>query len=672
MTTSLRTRVFLLVAAILALLAAFVMLVSQRAVTDTVYQAEVRAARNVLELLATDVRARNRQLLREKIATVRTYRAGLEQYDELIDTTLARFVALARAGTLDDASARRSALDWVEGLPRGQGVQVMVYDRSLELLSHADPRLHGASVQGLRDFKGEPFAAHPFRLGSPEHYAVYEWPPDDAQGQLHFGLFSYFAPWDWVVAVSMPAGTVEETVRRQREELTDTVAATAQSLALARSGFIFVFDGAGRIVVAPPAHGTALLAASNAQGEQVRSLLAADAERAAAGFTFAPADAPDAIWEVGGARINALDWYIAAAVPRSDLLQPAQRLLHTQGTIFLAMLGVALLLAWVFATRLIRPLNLLTAYARELPEQELLQHRPTPPEIEALPERHRDEVGRLAHTFLSMERQLRTNVRSLMQETTLRERIQSELSIARDIQLGLLPVALEPDTTRRVDLYASMVAAKEVGGDLYDYFLLADGRLCFVIGDVSGKGVPAALFMAITRTVVRAAAVQESTPGKLMEAINERLSENNPNLMFVTLFVGVLDLESGELAYANAGHPAPWLRENGAVRELAGRSGPACGIAPGMAYRQFQAVLAPGATLLGYTDGITEAENRDGVFYGEQRALDALAGLPPGADSASLAHALQQDVEHFAGGMEQADDITMIVVRRRPIDEIPV
>src|SRR5690606_20537955 len=140
-------------------------------------------------------------------------------------------------------------------------------------------------------------------------------------------------------------------------------------------------------------------------------------------------------------------------------------------------------------------------------------------------------------------------------ETSSRERLESELSIAHDIQMGLLPVPLDRTILDKVDLYATMLPAKEVGGDLYDYFLLNNGKLCFVIGDVSDKGVPAALFMAVTRTLVRACAEDETDPAQLMERVNNRLSENNPNLMFVTLILAVIDLETGELAWANAGHP---------------------------------------------------------------------------------------------------------------------
>src|SRR5690606_34079489 len=144
-------------------------------------------------------------------------------------------------------------------------------------------------------------------------------------------------------------------------------------------------------------------------------------------------------------------------------------------------------------------------------------------------------------------------------ETSSRERLESELSIAHDIQMGLLPLPLDPGIRQKVDLYATMLPAKEVGGDLYDYFLLNNGKLCFVIGDVSDKGVPAALFMAVTRTLIRACAEDETDPALLMERVNNRLAENNANMMFVTLILAVLDLETGELSWSHGGHPPPCI-----------------------------------------------------------------------------------------------------------------
>ncbi|MCY1527360.1 stage II sporulation protein E [compost metagenome] len=368
-------------------------------------------------------------------------------------------------------------------------------------------------------------------------------------------------------------------------------------------------------------------------------------------------------WQIDSARFSPLGWTLVTAVPESDLTAPARTLLNRQALIFAGMMLVALVCAWLVAARIVRPLETLTRYARQLPEQDLTAAASVPANIAALPDKHKDEVGRLAASFLFMNDKLRENVARLMRETTARERFESELNIARAIQLGLLPVPLSNTTRDQIDLNAVMLPAKEVGGDLYDYFTLPDGRLCLAIGDVSDKGVPAALFMAVTRTLIRATAEDETDPALMMQKINNRLSENNPNMMFVTLLLGVLDLTTGELQWANAGHlPPAVIGADGAVRLLEGRSGPACGVQEDLEYRGLSAVLAPGEVLVGYTDGITEAVDPNNAQYGDPRLLAVLSNPP--VPSANLSKRLLEDVQAFADGAEQSDDITLIVIRR--------
>src|SRR5690606_8982484 len=218
------------------------------------------------------------------------------------------------------------------------------------------------------------------------------------------------------------------------------------------------------------------------------------------------------------------------------------------------------------------------------------------------------------------------------------------LNIARDIQMGLLPIPLPRNVLEKIDLYATMIPAKEVGGDLYDYFVLPDGRLCFAIGDVSDKGVPAALFMAVTRTLVRASAEDETDPALLMDRVNNRLAENNPNLMFVTLILAVLDLDTGDLCWANGGHAAPCVvQPDGHLRWLEGRSGPACGVQEGVSYRSFRTRLERGEIFVGYTDGVTEALDPEGRLYGDPR-LFALLGRLGSTDAEGITAHVLKDV----------------------------
>jgi serine phosphatase RsbU (regulator of sigma subunit) len=239
-----------------------------------------------------------------------------------------------------------------------------------------------------------------------------------------------------------------------------------------------------------------------------------------------------------------------------------------------------------------------------------------------------------------------------------------ELEDAALIQRSLLPSKFPPFPERTdFELHAAMVPAKEVGGDLFDFFLLDSERLAFVMGDVSGKGVPAALFMAIARTLLRGAAHHHASPGACLTSINQSLVEQNTSMMFVTFFYGILNTRTGTIEYCNAGHNPPYaFSADGQVRPLEDRCGPMLGIADGFEYQSRNTEIRPGEGVLVYTDGVTEASNKKGEFYEESRLEAYLAahGSKPVDD---LVRGLHADVERFAAGARRSDDITVLGLR---------
>lgn len=242
-----------------------------------------------------------------------------------------------------------------------------------------------------------------------------------------------------------------------------------------------------------------------------------------------------------------------------------------------------------------------------------------------------------------------------------KERMEQELRVGRDIQKSMLPTQVP--ACHQVTLRASMEAAREVGGDFYDYFMLGDRELCFCVADVSGKGVPSALFMAMSKMLIKSRAPDDRNPGAIISRVNAELSEENPECMFVTVFLGLLDIETGELRYANAGHNPPLLRRaSGEVEAVADRHGPVAGIMPGEAYGESSLTLAPGDVLLVFTDGVTEAMDVDEQLYGDDRLL-ALVQSVAESSAGSLVDAVNDSVAEFAAGAEQADDITMLAVQ---------
>ncbi len=242
----------------------------------------------------------------------------------------------------------------------------------------------------------------------------------------------------------------------------------------------------------------------------------------------------------------------------------------------------------------------------------------------------------------------------------------SELEHAAMIQRSMLPSQFPPFPDRTdFDLHAAMVPAKEVGGDLFDFFLLDPERLGFVVGDVSGKGVPAALYMAIARTVLRAAAHHQASPGACLTYMNQSLMEQQGSGMFVTLFYGILHARTGVLEYCNAGHNPPYaFSPDGQVRALSERGGPMLGVFEDFQYASRSTELAPGEGVLVFTDGVTEACNRKGEFFLESR-LEAYLAAHASRPVDELVRGLQAEVESFGAGVPRADDITVLAVRRK-------
>lgn len=245
--------------------------------------------------------------------------------------------------------------------------------------------------------------------------------------------------------------------------------------------------------------------------------------------------------------------------------------------------------------------------------------------------------------------------------------IQQELDVATRIQQSILPCDFPPfPSMKGFDLYAAMIPAREVGGDFYDFFLLDQDRLGVVIGDVSGKGVPAAIFMAVSRTLLKSVALSGMPPGDCMGQVNRLLSLENSSFMFVTLFYGILNIRGGEFDFCNAGHNPPFLiTKNGGGEVLRAPSNIALGVDENSSFKTEKIILAPEDTLYFYTDGVTEAFDLRGEMFTERRlqqVLDEAAGRPP----RELVDMVVKAVETFAAGTSQSDDLTMLVVRFNP------
>ena len=278
--------------------------------------------------------------------------------------------------------------------------------------------------------------------------------------------------------------------------------------------------------------------------------------------------------------------------------------------------------------------------------------------------RRNDELGELARTFQNMVESLKIHMRDLEMTTAAKERIESELRVAADIQMSMLPSVFPPFPDRReFDIFATMQPAKEVGGDFYDFFPIDRTHLCFIMADVSGKGIPASIFMAATKTLIKAVAREETRPEVILTKVNDDLAQGNDSSMFVTVFCGVLNTETGEVFYANGGHNPPLvIREEGGITYLSGTAELVLGPIEGITYTGERLLLKPGDAVFLYTDGVTEAMDKDQALFSEERLQQELYRLQ-GRPIREITQGVLEAIKLFSEGAPQSDDITIMMVQ---------
>jgi len=339
-------------------------------------------------------------------------------------------------------------------------------------------------------------------------------------------------------------------------------------------------------------------------------------------------------------------------------------------TVVLLLLGMALALP--FLNRIVRPLARLTVQTNRLVERDFNADQEMHEELRRVSENRHDEVGFLGGALYSMVTRLRTYIAELKETTAAKERIEGELSAARSIQMGMLPDSFALPDHAECDLHAMLEPAKAVGGDLFDFFLLDEHRLFILIGDVSDKGVPAALFMAVTKTLFSVEAHRDaSSVGRIMERVNAALCKSNPEGMFVTVFAGILDLRTGEVIYSDGGHERPFVLGQDGRPDLVEkkRGGLVLGFDPDAAYEEDVIRLMPGEGLVIYTDGVTEAMNVKHEMFMVTRLSEALASVCCKVPARAIIEGVINSVRSFVGGYPQSDDITLLALRwRGPAD----
>ncbi len=426
---------------------------------------------------------------------------------------------------------------------------------------------------------------------------------------------------------------------------------------IGQAGYAYVVDDHGRLI-AHPDIGLVLQDTDLSALPQVRAALATPASSGSGADSAFAQDLQGRPVIAASAPIASLGWSVMVERPQSEALQPIYASLVRTGLLLLVGLCTSLLFGVLLARTMVRPVRALQAGVAQVASGDLdrqIEVR-SGDELEDLADAFNHMTGDLRQLYATLEQRVAERTRL---EVTARERIEQELRVARQIQLSLLPKDVPHLPGWRVAAYYQ--PARAVGGDLYDFHLLSDGRLGLVSGDVTDKGVPAALMMATTRAVLRAASDSLASPGEVLARTNDALCADMPPGMFVTCLYAILDPASGRLRYANAGQDAPYRRGADRAEELRATGMP-LGLMPGMAYEERETALLPGETVLFYSDGIVEAHSSAREMFGFER-LQALVAEHPGGPP--LLDWLLEQLRSFTGpGWEQEDDVTLVVLER--------
>jgi sigma-B regulation protein RsbU (phosphoserine phosphatase) len=353
--------------------------------------------------------------------------------------------------------------------------------------------------------------------------------------------------------------------------------------------------------------------------------------------------------------ILSTNWSVGVVFPKAELLQKLYTTTIILGSV--GLLGFLLILIFIILImrRETKPLRTLSAAAKEIGKGNF---------DAPMPDIHtKDEVGILKDSLQTMQEELVTYIKNLVKATKEKERIEGELQIAQEIQMGYLRRDFSDFSSGlNLDISALLKPAKEVGGDYYDYFKISEDEIGFAIGDVAGKGVPAALFMTVALTLIRSGNYNSLSLANIVSKINNVLYKQNDNSFFITAFFGVLNLSSGEVTFCNAGHNYPYLLKNNDIFEIQATHGPALGVLENQKYKTGRLKLEQDDMIVLYTDGVTDAENKQKEFYNKERFEEVLRNHTEKSTD-KLLHVIYQSIRRFTHGEPQSDDITLMAIK---------
>jgi sigma-B regulation protein RsbU (phosphoserine phosphatase) len=640
--------------------------------SKAVRKREEKAIHTAARFIQLEIGSQFSSLLFFKADSIRHYKKDLKNTAEMFlrlsssaDMTIRE--VLADSGS--DGEQRNAEAYWLRLVSRclailgRQTATLLLLDQQGKVILTSDPIFQGLDSRSFINMNEKELGSglSGSSLSRSGEFAVFHL----KRQQAKLWKLGYFVPLlgqEMVLCAVTDINDFISAEEKKKQEIIDELDSILANLDLSSRGFAFIFDRQSSILV-PPAK----------ERSTMFQQLLTDKTEFAKFIRICKSEKGNGLIEslYGGEFsvytdcFKGFNWYFSIVLPEADIREPAARMVGMQMVGTIAAFGLCLALLAILLSRAVRPLETLSRKIEQVPNHDFTGSDHTIL-LNGLPLSSHNEIGRLAQSFAFMVERLSSSIKQLVETTATNERIESELNIAREIQLGTLPkdFSFEPER-KALEIYAYLVPALEVGGDLYDFFFIDDDNLCFTVGDVAGKGVPAALFMVITKKLVSSNARLGCgrSPAEMMTNINEMLCKENPSAMFVTLLIGILNVKTGELRYANGGHVPPIFSPCGeAPAYRKDLSGPVVGVIPGVTYREIVAVLEPGAAVFLCTDGVTEAMNEKDELFGEKRLLDEVTILRD-ASCRQIVDSLLNTIRLHAGTTPQSDDIAMLMIR---------
>ncbi len=671
MFTSLKSKIISLIVFIMVITALIIIFISSREIGDAMLAQQNSMSQNVLSLIELNIKGEYSNLISDKIYSVTRHKNSLNSKKDQLIELLDRLNQAVRQQVLSKNEAQQIAFDWVEKYTSEVHENLFITDMNLHIIAHPDPDTIGYNIGMFTDIKNKTISdmLAADTSGMKTICNVVNW----KSKTNHYAYktlicLKRYPDWNWIVGAAVNVENIEVEARMELEKIVETLNKTLEEITIGSTGFAFLFNNAmGVLAMTDQSLAAEFQFSMNTDsGRLLLEDMVTAAVKGGGSLSYRSDLFQNKEMIAYISFFRPLGWYIGVTVPVSETKRPAKEIASKQSTLIAIILFCSILFTTWLVSRISKPLNILADRVKDFSSTDLTRDEAEDIYISNLSETHNDEVGRLASAFAFMKKQLKDNIRKLIEKTAENERIEGELTIARDIQIGLLPKIFPPFPEKdEIDIFASLEPAKEVGGDLYDFYFIEDNMLCFTIGDVSGKGVPAALMMAITKTLIKTSASKNISPAEIMIEVNDVISSDNPQSMFVTLLVGILDLTTGNVCYSNGGHNPPILvSEKRGCRFVKEKSGPVVGIMEGIPYKGLELSLAPGESLFMYTDGVTEAQNEDKAFFSEETLLETISDLA-GASSRETVTTIKSNLKTFAASEPQFDDIAMLMITYR-------